>query len=62
MAKEYKWVQVWVIQDEPGVLFAGEIVTITNSSGVAKTCMVENVFPYTTKAGKDLERATVVEQ
>jgi hypothetical protein len=56
--KEYRWIQTWCIQAEPGELTPGEVVTVVSSNG-AKEVMIKSVFPYETKAGKQLERATV---
>jgi hypothetical protein len=58
-SKEYKWIQTWCIQDDPNVLVPGEVVTVVNGKGESKEVMVLNVFPFTTKSGKELERATV---
>lgn len=56
---DYRWVQQWCIQDDPGKLNAGEVVTVVNGKGESKEVMIETVYPFVTKAGKELERAVV---
>lgn len=60
MAKEsYRWIQMWGIQDDEGELNLGDVVEVVNSSGDSKLVEVTCVFPFTTKAGKRLDRAMV---
>ena len=57
--KRYRWVKTWCLMGEPGELNPGDEVEVQKADGTVQHVTVDNVLPFTTKAGKAKVRAFV---